>query len=576
MVNKKWIIRDFDFAKMIELRDHLGMSNDLLCSLFVARGIDTFDKAKNFFSPEMAHLHDPFRLRDMTKATDRILNAICEKEKILLVGDYDVDGTCATAMFMQFLGSIYLSESFSYYIPDRYKEGYGVSRSSLDYAKQRGSTLIITLDCGITANDIIEEATDCGIDFIVCDHHLPGKDLPEAFAIINPKHPLCDYPFKELCGCGVAFKLITALSKVMKLPDETFLRYLDLVALATGADVVPVLGENRVLVHFGLKKINSNPCNGIKALKELNPKISEYNLRDVVFGLAPKINAAGRMAHGSLAVDLLSETNEAKASEIAKEINHLNDLRKEEETAVTEDALNILMADQSTGSKVSSVVYKSGWHKGVLGIVASRLIESYYKPTIVLTAGKEFVAGSARSIHGFNIYQAISECEEYLVQFGGHVAAAGIILKNENLQFFKRKFEGVVARSLSESDRIPRISIDLEIGLEDIKKKFYNVLHRMEPFGHGNPRPVFLTRNVQIHPYSRIVGDNHIKFVFSTDKGKLIDGIGFNMAEKFHELDKSKLLDIVYSINENEWNNQKSLQLNIIDFKTTTRDDDGI
>lgn len=567
MIEKKWIVKQFDIQKAEELKERLGINNTTLCRLFVARGIDTFDKARAFFRPSLEQTHDPHKLKDMEKATGRISNAIERKEKILLIGDYDVDGTAATAMLFEFLSSVYRPGRISYYIPDRYKEGYGVSKDCLEYAAGTGVSLVITLDCGTSSGEIIEAGGKMGIDFIICDHHMAAKELPNAYAILNPKQPGCPYPFKELCGCGVTFKLIVALCDRLNLTTDYFLRYMDLLALATGADVVPILDENRIFVHHGLVKINDDPCAGIKALKELNPAITNYSLRDVIFGLAPKINAAGRMAHAGLAVELFTEKDPIRAKRIAQKLNDLNNLRREQEAGVTKDALSLLKDHQGAASTNATVVFKSGWHKGVLGIVASRLIETFYKPTIVLTTGDEYITGSARSIAGFNIYNALFGCKEFLVKFGGHFGAAGLSLKPENLTIFRKKFEKIVSDTLEDDLAVPRIMIDMELNLEDITGRFYKNVSRMEPFGHGNPRPVFVVRNVLPEPGTRIVGNAHVRFDFKTTGLRFIRGIGFNLRNKFEDLGAGRPLDFVFTIDENQWNGQRFLQLNILDFR---------
>lgn len=566
MIQKKWVIRNTDPVKVKNLKDQLGQTSDVLCSLLVSRGLDNYEKVKQFFNPSLSRLHNPWLMKDMDKAVGRVMKAIQNHEKILIYGDYDVDGTTATAMLLRFLKVCYPGQNTDFYIPDRYLEGYGLSYQGIEYAKEKNVTLIIALDCGITGNDVIHESKD-SIDFIICDHHLPGSELPEAIAILNPKQKNCPYPFKELCGCGVTFKFITALSEKMGLDEKVSHSYLDLVALATGADVVPILDENRILVHFGLQLLNEKPCEGIKALKETNDKIKIYTLINVIFGLAPKINAAGRMHHARLAVELFIEDDTEEAKSLARQLYELNDRRKHEDETITKEALSILANEEITLPKKSSVVFREEWHQGVIGIVASRLIENYYRPTIVLTKGKEFVSGSARSIRGFNIYNAIHACKEYLVKFGGHNAAAGLTLLPENLEIFSEKFEEVVSQTLPEEFAIPQITIDTKISLDDIQNRLYKTLLRMEPFGQQNPEPVFITKNLKLNEYSRVVGENHVRFVFVTKDKKYISGIGFNLKEQFSELSEGANIDIVYTIHENEWKDQKTLQLKIIDFK---------
>lgn len=568
MIEKKWILKHLDLSKVKKLKEQLKVTPEPLCSLFVVRGLDNYEMAKDYFTPSITSLHNPWTMKGMEEAVNRVTTAMERKENILLFGDYDVDGTTAVAMMLRFLANHYSKKSIFYYIPDRYKEGYGLSQQGIDFAKEQKVTLIITLDCGITSSELINQSKKEGIDYIICDHHLPGPELPEAAAILNPKQPICNYAFKELCGAGVTFKLITALCNQLGLPSKDYLCYLDMVALATGADVVPILDENRIITFWGLKKINDNPIAGIAAMKKLNQSTKEYTLNRVIFGLAPKINAAGRIHHGKLAVELLTEDDENIALELAKQLFEQNETRKMQDALVTQEAIDILN-EKDPGQKLnSSVVFKEGWHKGVLGIVASRLIETFYKPAIVLTKGEEYISGSARSIEGFNIYEAISGCKEYLVRFGGHPSAAGLTMKPEAMEGFARKFEKIVSQTLLPEYQAPRLIIDLEIQPEIIDISFFKTISRMEPFGHGNPEPVFLSRNVSLHPASKIVGDEHVRFVFKIGTQKFIPGIGFNLKEKFTEIEPGSKLDIVYTIGENEWNDQKTLQLKIIDFRT--------
>lgn len=565
---KSWEIKSVDDEKVALLKNQLGQTRESLCRLFVARGLDTYEKAKNYFSLSLDSLHHPALVKDMDKAVDRIISAVNAGERILLFGDYDVDGTTAVAMLRRFLATQMPAELLFYYIPDRYTEGYGLSRAGIEYAIDKQVSLIITLDCGITSNDLIDYShKEEGIDFIVCDHHLPGKELPAAIAILNPKRADCAYPFKELCGTGVAFKLIIALCEKLGLSDENYLCYLDLVALATGADVVPITDENRLLVHFGLEKINQQACAGIEALKKLDTKGPNYNLNKVVFSLAPKINAAGRIDHGRLAVELLLTDDEAEATELAKALHDHNETRKQYDLNVTKEALDILRQYDPDGASKSTVVFKEGWHKGVLGIVASRLIETYYRPTIVLTAGERHISGSARSIEGFNIYEAIYSCKEYLVNFGGHFAAAGLTIAPENVEDFKRKFESIVSQTILPEQSVRKLLIDLELQLDDVDFPFYQTLCRMEPFGHSNPEPVFLTRAVTPDPQTRIVGGEHVRFVFRTSTNRYFTGIGFTLRRKYESLGPGTLIDIAYTIDENIWNDRRSLQLRIIDIR---------
>lgn len=570
MVQKQWTLRALDQSKLRDLKSALGTTSEAVCSILVGRGLDTYEKAKEFVNPCLTRLHDPWLMKDMKKATERLHIAKERQEKILFFGDYDVDGTTAVAMMMRFFSGNYGSGLIDYYIPHRYREGYGLSNQGIDYAIRMQATLLITLDCGITAVDLIRRAARHGIDVIVCDHHLPSEAMPAAAAILNPKQAGCPYPFKELCGTGVAFKLLMALSQLWQLKPESYLNLLDLAALATGADVVPIRDQNRIFVHYGLERINGQPCAGIKALKNLTQRANKYTLNRVIFELAPKINAAGRMDHGKLAVQLLTTDDDQEAQRLASQLHEHNQDRKMQDKAVTTEAIKLLKERDPQMSARSLVVYGEKWHKGVLGIVASRLIEHFYRPAIVLTLDDGYISGSARSIAGFNIYDGIGACSEHLVRFGGHVAAAGITLHPGSLEAFTKKFEEVAAKKISDEQCVPKLYIDLEIRLQDIQWSFFNTLSRLEPFGHENEEPVFVTYEVTPHPSSRIVGETHVRFVFESAPNRYINGIAFGQKELFDRLVHGKPIDIVYSISQNEWNNSKSLQLNIIDFKPSS------
>ena len=564
-MEKKWKILSADESKIIALRDSLQISYEL-CKILVQREIDTFEKAKNYFRPHLSQLHDPFLMKDMDKAVERILEAITNKEKILVFGDYDVDGTTSVACMFRFLKKIYDEDNIDFYIPHRYREGYGVSRQGIDFAKQNNFNLIISLDCGIKSVELIGYANQLGLDFIVCDHHLPDHELPPAVAILNPKQKDCNYPYKELCGCGVGYKLITALAIRLGLPEEEYNCYLDLVVTAIGADIVPITGENRILAYYGLQKMNSNPLAGIKALIELSGLQKKFSINNVVFIIAPRVNAAGRMDDARKAVLMFIEDNYTKAKEYAEMLHSDNTDRKEADTNITEEALAIIESDEIMVNRKTTVVFKSHWHKGVVGIVASRLIEKYYRPTVVLAQSGEYIGGSARSVPGFNLYEAIHECREYLIGYGGHFAAAGLTLLPENVIAFSNKFEEIVSSSIEPQLLIPEIVIDAEIQFKNITKSFYNIITQMEPYGPENLRPVFITKNVWDTSWSKIVKELHVRFVLKQDN-IVLTGIGFNMAEKFHLLQMQKPIDIVYTIDENEWNGETNLQLKIIDFR---------
>jgi len=564
-MKKKWKILSADESMIIALQKSLQISYEL-CKILVQRQIDTFEKAKNYFRPHLSQLHDPFLMKDMDKAVKRIITAINQNEKILVFGDYDVDGTTSVACMFRFLKKIYIEGNIDFYIPHRYREGYGVSRQGIDFAKQHNFNLIISLDCGIKSVELIGYANQLGLDFIVCDHHLPDHELPPAVAILNPKQKGCNYPYKELCGCGVGFKLITALSKRLGIYEEEYTCYLDLVVTAIGADIVPITGENRVLAYYGLQKMNSNPLAGIKALIELSGLQKKFSINNVVFIIAPRVNAAGRMDDARKAVLMFIENNYTKAKEYAEMLHSDNTDRKEADTNITEEALAIIESDDIMINRKTTVVFKSHWHKGVVGIVASRLIEKYYRPTVVLAQSGEYIGGSARSVPGFNLYEAIHECREYLIGYGGHFAAAGMTMLPENVNAFSNKFEEVVSSIIEPHLLIPEIVIDAEIDFKNITRSFYNIIIQMEPYGPENLRPVFITKKVWDTSWSKIVKELHIRFVLKQNN-IVLTGIGFNMAEKFHLLQMQKPIDIVYTIDENEWNGETNLQLKVIDFR---------
>ncbi len=564
-LEKRWNILPFEKTKAEILQQALGI-NIAICKILVQRGIENFEDAKNYFRPQLDSLHSPWLMKDMKKAVDRIDSALSTKEKILIFGDYDVDGTTSVASMYQFITGIYDPSLTGFYIPHRYREGYGVSKTGIDYAAENGFSLIICLDCGIKSVELIGYAKTLDIDFIVCDHHLPDKTLPDAVAILNPKQSDCNYPYKELCGCGVGFKLMTALAEFYSLPEETYHCYLDLVATAIAADIVPMTGENRTLAFFGLKKINKDPAPGIKALIFLGGIQKELSITNVVFVIAPRINAAGRMDDARKAVQLFIEEDYNKALEYAGMLHSDNTERKIADSSITQEALELINADQKLINQKSSVVYKADWHKGVVGIVASRLIEHYYRPTVVLTKSGDLVTGSARSVTGFNLYDAIYACREHLVAYGGHFAAAGLSLLPENVQAFSNKFNEVVSATIDERLLIPEIIIDAEINFSEIKESFFDILKQMEPFGPENMHPVFIAKAVTETGYSKILKELHIRFVVKQNN-IVLNGIGFNMHEKFKLLSLKKPLDIVFTIDENEWNGNKTLQLKVIDVR---------
>ena len=564
-MEKRWRIIEADKNQANQLQASLSISLPL-CNILIQRGIDTFEKAKDYFRPQLSQLHNPFLMKDMEKAVERILLAITNNEKILVFGDYDVDGTTSVAIMYRFLKKIYNEEKIDFYIPHRYREGYGVSKQGIDFAKENNFGLIISLDCGIKSTELIRYASTLKLDFIVCDHHLPDEELPPAIAILNPKQKDCNYPYKELCGCGVGFKLITALSQRLGLHENEYLSYLDLVVTAIGADIVPITGENRILAFYGLQKLNATPSPGIKALIELSKIEKEFSINNVVFIIAPRINAAGRMDDASKAVRMFIEDDPVKAKEYAEMLHSDNTDRKDADSTITEEALSMISNNPEMLSRKSTVVFQSHWHKGVVGIVASRLIETYYRPTVVLTLGECVVGGSARSVPGFNLYEAIHACREHLIGYGGHFAAAGMSMLPEQVEAFSKKFEDVVSATIDPSLLIPELIINTEISFKNITKGFYKIITQMEPYGPENMRPVFVTRNVTNTPWTKIVKEQHIRFVVKNEDITLT-GIGFNLAEKFPLLEMNKPIDIVYTIDENEWNGETNLQLKVIDIR---------
>ena len=562
-MQKRWSIQADDKQQTNSLQQALKI-HPVLCKILSQRGIDNFDRAKEFFRPDLNKLHDPWLMKDMDKAVTRISAAVNSDEKILVFGDYDVDGTTAVACMYQFLKTIH--NKVDYYIPNRYREGYGISKAGIDFAKDHDFTLVISLDCGIKSVDLITYARGIGIDFIVCDHHMPDSEIPPANAILNPKQKDCSYPYKELCGCGVGFKLITALSESMKLPVENVYKFLDLVAVAIAADIVPITGENRILAYYGLKKANENPNFGIRALSQLSGLRGAMHINNLVFIIAPRVNAAGRMDDANKAVQMFISESYEEALHYAEMLHSDNTDRKEADSSTTQEALALIEENIQWINSKSTVLYQPHWHKGVVGIVASRVIERYYRPTIILTRSGEYAAGSARSVPGFNLYEAIHACKDHLLGYGGHFAAAGMTLETSNIEAFRLRFEEVVAATIDPDLLIPEIGIDAEITFRDITWPFYNILCQMEPFGPENLRPVFICRNVCDTGYSRIVKEQHVRFSLRQANFNFT-GIGFNMADKFDVLQARQPLDVVFKIDENEWNGEKNLQLRVLDCR---------
>ncbi len=560
-MQKRWSVKHSPDLKAVEqLTTELGI-DPVLSTLLLQRGIHTFAEAHYFFRPDLRHLHDPFLMVDMEKAIERIDQAINSREKILIFGDYDVDGTTAVTLVYSFLSSRY--EHLEYYIPDRYLEGYGISTQGIDYAAANGFSLIIALDCGIKAVDKIEYANTLGIDFIICDHHMPGETLPEAVAVLDPKRPDCTYPYKELSGCGIGFKLIQAYAQKHDLPFDEVTKYLDLVVTSIACDIVHITGENRTLAAYGLQKLNTEPITGLQILKELAGKTTAYTVADIVFLIGPRINAAGRIDDAKHAVELLLANDVDVAHEKGKLISLKNNERKEHDLTITDQALAMIADDAMGLNRKSTVVFNEKWHKGVIGIVASRLTEKYYRPTIVLTRSNGHVAGSARSVVGFDLYEALCECSDLLLQFGGHKYAAGLTMQPEKVEAFMERFEEVVSASITEQQLVQEICIDAELQLADITPKFFRVLNQFGPFGPENMSPVFVSRNVQAYGGVNLVGSNHIKMSVYQNSSPWFDCIAFNQGECINEIRQGKPFDICYTIEENIWRDKRSIQLNI-------------
>ena len=564
-MQKQWRAKPEPDKKTVEALSSAINVNKVLSGILVQRGVDTFDKAKNFFRPQYSHMHDPFIMKGMTRAIERIDEALAKNQKILIYGDYDVDGTTSVATVYDFFSKRF--KEIEYYIPDRYTEGYGISFMAIDWASNNGYSLIIALDCGIKSIDHVNYAIEKNIDFIICDHHRPGTELPNAIAVLDPKREDCFYPYDELCGCGIGFKLIHALTITRGGTINDITKYLDLVSIAIAADIVPVNGENRILAKFGLEIIISNPRPGIKALiQSANKKV--MTITDVVFVIAPRINAAGRIKHGNAAVSLLTEYNLEQAEQFASEIENHNTERKAIDKLITAEAL-AQIEQSNEKERYSTVVYNEKWHKGVIGIVASRLIETYYRPTIVFTKSDDKLAASARSVGDFDIYKAIDASSAYLEQFGGHKFAAGMTLKPENYQNFKDAFEKVVAETIQPGSQTPEIQIDAEINFTTINEKFIRILKQFEPFGPENMSPVFLTKNIENTGLGEKIGHDktHIKLFLNQDNSKKIQAIGFSMVNKLDEIKNKSSFDALYCISENEFKGNVTLQLRLKDLR---------
>jgi len=560
-MNKRWAVRDKpDNEDVKKLADELTIDT-VLSTLLIHRGIKNYEDARYFFRPDLRHLHDPFLMTDMEKAIERIETAIATDEKILIYGDYDVDGTTAVSLVYSFFSKLY--SNIAYYIPDRYLEGYGISTQGIDYAVEHGYGLIIALDCGIKSVDKIAYANTKGVDFIICDHHLPGNELPDAVAVLDPKRKDCEYPYKELSGCGIGFKLIQAYAEKNNIPEEEVNCYLDLVAISIACDIVHITGENRVLAYFGLQKINTAPCIGVKTLMELAGKSVNLTISDVVFTLGPRINAAGRIDDAKHAVELLIACHEDAAKEKGMLINVKNTERKGHDLSITDEALSMIENDAVMIGRKSTVVYNEQWHKGVIGIVASRLTEKYYRPTIVLTRSNGHVAGSARSVLGYDLYEALCECKDLLIQFGGHKYAAGLTMHPENVEAFVDRFEEVVSATITDEQLIQQITIDAELELKQIEPKFFRILNQFSPFGPENMSPVFISRNVYVSGYAGLVGENHLKMMVMQEGSAAFECIAFNQGIQLTDVSDGRPFDICYSVEENIWREKRSIQLNV-------------
>ena len=569
-MERRWILKERgEIAVVKALATALSVSESL-ATLMVQRSITTPEEANAFFNPSLDYLHDPFMMKDMNIAVDRLSTAIKKNEKILVYGDYDVDGTTAVALVYSFLKEQY--SNVEYYIPDRYKEGYGVSIQGIDFAAENKCKLIITLDCGIKAVEKIRYARTKGLDVIICDHHYPGDVIPEALAVLDPKQPGCSYPYKELSGCGVGFKLIHAYSRIHGMPFNKIANYLDLVAMSIASDIVPITGENRVLAYFGLRQLNESPRTGLKEIIREAEVCRVLTVEDIVFKLGPRINAAGRMETGSRAVELLISNDTTLANGISKEINTYNNERRSVDRVITTEAMRMISENHRNTNAKTTVLFNPSWKKGVIGIVASRLIETYYRPTVILTESNGFATGSARSVHGYDLYQAIEACSDLLESFGGHMFAAGLTLKKENIQPFMERFENYVNSTITEEQLLPRILIDTELSFSEINEEFFNVMSQFQPFGPENMSPVFVSRSVTDSGTGKMVGANgeHLKLDLCQESSgaKPISAIAFNQVNHFEYIRKGEPFDICYSLEMNEFRGNRNLQLNIRDIKT--------
>lgn len=576
-MNKRWTIKEKMNAELVDALSKSINVNRILSELLIQRNITNFDDAKAFFRPSLTNLYDPFLMQDMDIAIDRLESAMRNGERILIYGDYDVDGTTSVALVFSFLSRYY--SNLDFYIPDRYLEGYGISTKGVEYAASSGARLVISLDCGIKAVNRIRDAKELGVDFIVCDHHTPGEELPVAVACLDPKRTDCNYPDKNLSGCGVGFKFLQGFCQRRKIPEEILFSYLDLVAVSIASDIVPISGENRILAHFGLKKLNENPGMGLRSIIRIaNMENREFLISDIVFKIGPRINAAGRIESGRDAVELLISKDEKLASSLGQNIDQFNETRKNLDRSTTQEALEMIDSNPQLQAQKSTVLFKPDWHKGVIGIVASRLIEKYYRPTIILTQGMGMATGSGRSVIGFDIYKAIESCSDLLVNFGGHMYAAGLTMKSENIPEFSKRFEEYVQANITDDQLIPHIEIDAEILLRDITPKFFDILKQFTPFGPENMKPTFITRSVRDYGTSKLVGKDrdHLRLeVIEDESGSIIQGIGFNMGHHFKTVKSGKAFDVCYTIEENVFNDKTTIQIMVKDIRLSEEDEYG-
>ncbi|WP_228488674.1 single-stranded-DNA-specific exonuclease RecJ [Prolixibacter sp. SD074] len=541
-----------------------------IANLLVQRGIKTYQDARSFFRPRLSDLHDPFLMKDMDKAVKRLVEAIQNGEKVLVYGDYDVDGTTSVALMYSFLQN--KLTNVDYYIPDRYMEGYGISKQGIEYAAKNGYSLVVVLDCGIKAVDKIAQAKEMGVEFIICDHHNPGDEIPDAVAVLDPKQPGCNYPYKELSGCGVGFKFIQAFCRDQGIPEDVIYELLDLVVVSIASDIVPLTGENRVLAYYGLRKLNSNPSIGLKTLIKYAGMQGEIRVNDIVFRIGPRLNASGRIEHGKKSVAILMAQDEEEAEALGSEINSYNEIRKTLDQNITQEALKMIQQNDGWENMNSTVLYNRDWHKGVVGIVASRLTEHYYRPTVILTESNGMATGSARSVGEFDLYEAVGACADLLESYGGHMYAAGMSMKIENVPEFRRRFEEIVTESVKKVKLVPTIDIDAKVGLSDLNPKFLRVLNQFEPFGPHNMMPVFLTEDVMDYGTSRLVGkgSEHIKLdlIEANRSSSVFSGIAFSQAHHYEMIKQALPFDICYSVTENEYRGKVYMQLNVRDIRS--------